>query len=149
MKVWKACPFSAWSPRLQCETNHLVTCRGEVSELFHYRIVGQSLKHVFKTNVCLQMINSDTLWPSLARVNKYFILLCIKSFLVYNKCAIHFLQLVMTGLTVEGFHSCLQGHPLYVTAKQWCTNCREWCDQFIISELLTTISISAGMLMNS
>lgn len=49
--------------------------------------------------------------------NKYFILLFIKSSLVYSKHDIHSLWLVVVPLVAEGFHSSLYGHPFYTAAK--------------------------------
>lgn len=121
-----------------CDANTLVSCGDEEKILFCCRLWLESkcrghcrFLFVFWNNVFLWMINFDTLWPSLCRINKYFILLFIKYSLVCNKCAIHSLQLLIASLTVEGFHSCFYVYFFYMMAKQWWTSCSKRGDKLV------------------
>lgn len=118
----------------------LVSCRDIKKIFFSYRDSDKSLSvvvivgyflFVFWNNVFLWMIHCDTLWPSLCRINKYFIPLFIKYSLVCNKCAIHSLQLFIASLTVEGFHSCFYVYFFHMMAKQWWTNCSKQGDKLV------------------
>lgn len=89
------------------------------------------------------MISYDTLWVTLGRVNKYFLLLFIKSSLVGSKCATRLLQFGVASLTVVGFPS-----GVCVAAEQCCTDRRKWRYQCVAAEPTST-SVLANVLMNS